>query len=44
MPTSARPEPATPKVFLADHPFVYLIRHRSSGAILFLGRLMDPRG
>jgi serpin B len=31
-------------VFRADHPFVFLIRERQSGAILFLGRLLDPRG
>lgn len=26
----------------ADHPFVFAIRERRSGAILFLGRLVDP--
>lgn len=31
-----------PVVFRADHPFVYLIRVRRSGAILFLGRLLQP--
>jgi serpin B len=30
------------QVFRADHPFVLLIRHRPSGAILFLGRVIDP--
>jgi serpin B len=29
-------------VFRADHPFVFLIRDRSSGSILFLGRLVHP--
>jgi serpin B len=35
--------PPTP-VFRADHPFIYLIRDRKTGAILFWGRLLDPNG
>jgi len=31
-----------PKVFRADHPFVFLIKHRPTGSILFLGRVMNP--
>lgn len=31
-----------PKIFKADHPFVFAIRHNNSGAILFLGRLAKP--
>jgi serpin B len=31
-----------PKVFRADHPFVFLIRDVRTGAILFLGRLVRP--
>ncbi len=31
-----------PQPFHADHPFVFLIRERSSGAILFLGRFVQP--
>ncbi len=32
------------KVFRADHPFIFLIYDRETGAVLFIGRLMDPRG
>jgi serpin B len=32
-----------PVVFTADHPFVFVLRHRGSGAILFMGRMADPR-
>jgi len=33
-----------PPVFRADHPFIFLIRDRESGALLFLGRLENPKG
>ena len=31
-----------PKIFRADHPFIFAITDDSSGNILFLGRVSDP--
>jgi len=28
--------------FIADHPFIFIIRENGSGSILFLGRMVDP--
>ena len=32
-----------PPAFRADHPFVLMIRHNPTGAILFLGRVLNPK-
>ncbi len=34
--------PSAPASFVADHPFLFFIRHRSTGCILFMGRVQDP--
>jgi serpin B len=41
--TSMPMNPENEVRFVADHPFVFLIRHVPTGQILFLGRLTDPR-
>jgi serpin B len=33
-----------PKVFKADRPFVYLIRHKATNTVLFAGTLLAPAG
>ena len=37
-----RAGPLEPQSLDVDRPFIYLIRDRATGAILFLGRLVDP--
>jgi len=35
--------PGQSKVFDADHPFMYLIQHKETGTILFMGKVVDPQ-
>uniref|UniRef100_A0A672SS40 Leukocyte elastase inhibitor n=1 Tax=Sinocyclocheilus grahami TaxID=75366 RepID=A0A672SS40_SINGR len=34
--------PLDPKTFIADHPFIFFIRHNPSNSILFYGRFCSP--
>jgi serpin B len=34
--------PETPKIFNADHPFIFFIQERSTNNILFVGRVKNP--
>jgi serpin B len=34
--------PSLTKIFRADHPFIFIIQERSTGNILFLGRVVNP--
>jgi serpin B len=37
-----RSAPLDPKVFRADHPFVFVIRDNRTSSILFIGRIVNP--
>jgi len=39
---SAMARPREPKDFRADHPFLFFLRDKASGMILFMGRVSDP--
>lgn len=33
-----------PKLFYADHPFIFLVKDKKTSTILFIGRLVRPKG
>ena len=37
---TSMPEP--PKIFKADHPFIFIIQQKDNGNILFVGKINDP--
>jgi serpin B len=43
MPAGAARQTADPAEFVADHPFFFCIRDKTTGAVLFAGRVVDPR-
>lgn len=40
--SAAMPEQVQVKEFRADRPFLFLLRHKPSGTVLFAGRVVDP--
>jgi serpin B len=43
-PAAAEFAPKPTPEFRADHPFVYYIQDRETGAIVFMGRMTTPEG
>ena len=37
-------EPPTPKQFIIDKPFIFVIRERTTNALLFIGQIVNPLG
>ena len=33
-----------PKLFYADHPFIFLVKDQKTNSILFIGRMVRPKG
>lgn len=41
--SSAAPPPVIQKIdFVADHPFLFLIREEVTGTVMFIGHVLDP--
>lgn len=40
---SAPPKPAPPIPFVVDRPFAFVVLHRPSGALLFVGEVREPK-
>ncbi len=36
------PTPPPPKVVVADHPFLFVIRDNPTGSVLFVGQVVEP--
>lgn len=43
MQPTASYDASVPKIFRADHPFLFMIIEKDSGAILFMGRVINPK-